>query len=62
MQLYKVLPTAINDHLKTVERNHDIIEHSAFSEIKEDADLAKRNILDQITFENYPYYKGADRL
>lgn len=62
MQLYKVLPKAINDYFTTTEKDHKVVEHSAISEINKQAAETKRTILDQITFENYSYYLGFDKL
>jgi hypothetical protein len=61
-QLYKVLPIAIKDYLKLVEKNKDFIENSALDEIKVGVNKSKRSILDEITFENYRYYFGFDKL
>ncbi len=62
VQLYKILPAAIDDYLHTVEKNHKVVEHSAISAINNQAASANRTILDQITFENYGYYLGFDKL
>jgi hypothetical protein len=61
-QLYKILPTAIKDYLNSVEQNETIRENSALEEIKSETTSTKRTILDQITFENYSYYLGFDKL
>lgn len=61
-QLYKALPIAINDYLSSIEQDNAIIENSALDEIKTATELTKRTILDQITFENYSYYLGFDKL
>lgn len=61
-QLYKALPTAINDYLKSADQNEEIAENSALDEIKSETKKSKRSILDQITFENYSYYLGFDKL
>jgi len=61
-QLYKVLPIAINDYLKSIKDSAEIIDNSAFEEIKNKTNETHRNILDQITFENYCYYFGFDKL
>ncbi len=61
-QLYNILPLAINDYLNTLERNNTVVENSALEEIKSEITVSKRTILDQITFENYSYYLGFDRL
>ena len=62
LELYKILPTAIDDHLSTYKEDKNIIQHSAFSEIKKFADVANRKILDQIAFENFPYYTGFNQM
>lgn len=61
-QLYKVLPEAINDYMKSVDYNKDIQSNSALEEIATATEKSKRSILDQITFENYSYYLGFDKL
>jgi hypothetical protein len=62
LQLYKVLPIAIKDYLKSVDTNEEIVENSALEEIKSEIKTSKRSILDQITLENYSYYLGFDKL
>lgn len=62
LQLYNALPKAINDYLLSIEHNNSIVENSAIDEIKLQTETSKRNILDQITFENYSYYLGFDKL
>jgi len=59
--LYNILPNAIEDFLKqnSSSENND---NSALSEITESAKKSKRKILDEITFENYSYYLGFDKL
>lgn len=61
-QLYKALPKAIEDYLKLIEENEAIKENSALDEITTETKKSKRSILDQITFENYSYYLGFDKL
>jgi hypothetical protein len=61
-QLYKALPKAINDYLKSVEKDGSIKENSALQEITSETEKSKRTILDQITFENYSYYLGFEKL
>jgi hypothetical protein len=61
-QLYKILPTAIKDYLNSIEKDETIRENSALEEIKSETKSTKRTILDQITFENYSYYLGFDKL
>ena len=60
-QLYKTLPIAITDFLKTIKKS-EAIANSALSEIKESTSKSKRTILDEITFENFGYYLGFDKL
>jgi hypothetical protein len=62
LQLYKALPNAIEDYLNAVERNRESIKNSAIDEIKLEIKTSKRSIIDQITFENYSYYLGFDKL
>lgn len=61
-QLYQVLPKAIKDYLKSVKQTDSISENSALEEIKSETKTTKRSVLDQITFENYSYYLGFDKL
>ena len=61
-QLYKALPIAIKDYLKSAEETEEIAENSALDEIKSETRTSKRTVLDQITFENYSYYLGFDKL
>lgn len=61
-QLYKALPSAIKDYLKSVEKTEKIAENSALDEIKSETKTSKRTVLEQITFENYSYYLGFDKL
>lgn len=61
-QMYKALPRAIDDYLKTIKPKIKAVENSPFTEIKAAADKNKENILDQITFENYSYYTGFEIL
>lgn len=61
-QLYKVLPIAIKDYLKSIESETPLKENSALDEITSETEKSKRSILDQITFDNYAYYSGFDKL
>ncbi len=61
-KLYKALPIAISDFLQTIEESKSINENSALSEIKNEVIDTKRSLFDQITFENYSYYLGFDKL
>lgn len=60
-QLYKSLPIAISDYLETITKS-EAIEHSALSEINNARLRSKRTIIDQITFENFRYYLGFNKL
>ncbi len=62
LQLYTALPAGIKDYLATVEHKEGNIENSAIDEIKFANKISGRSILDQITFENYSYYLGFDKL
>jgi len=62
MQLYKILPTAINEFRATIEKGEKIKEHSASSEIKNLSSVSGRTILDQITYDNFGYYLGFENL
>ena len=61
-QLYKKLPIAVKDYLNSIEKDEFVKENSALEEIKTETKTSKRTILDQITFENYSYYLGFDKL
>lgn len=61
-QLYKALPKAINDYLSSIEIKQKEKSNSALEEITTETEQSDRNILDQITFENYSYYLGFDKL
>lgn len=60
-ELYSILPKVINDFLKTRVDKKDN-NNSALKEITESAKESKRSILNEITFENYSYYLGFDKL
>lgn len=59
-QLYKILPTAIDDYLLTIKNDESFKENFAFDEIT--SGITDRSILDQITFENFGYYLGFKNL
>jgi len=61
-QLYKSLHIAISDYLNSIKQNEGVKENSALNEIKFETINSHRSILDQITFENYSYYLGFDKL
>ncbi len=60
--LYKALPTAISDFLASVGKSTDSETNSALSEIKKAKNESERTVFDQITFENFGYYLGFDKL
>jgi hypothetical protein len=61
-QLYKKLPNVIADYLKSIENTKAANQNSALEEIKKETIKSKRTVLDQITFENYGFYLGFDKL
>lgn len=61
-QLYKALPNAISDYLKSINAEENIAKNSAVEEILEQTKTSNRSILDEITFENYSYYLGFEEL
>jgi hypothetical protein len=61
LNLYKVLPKAISDYLNKLE-SENIESNSALEEISLSSKKSKRSVLDEITFENYSYYLGFDKL
>jgi hypothetical protein len=60
-ELYQVLPKAISDYLSK-QQNEKTQNNSALEEISESSNKSKRSILNEITFENYSYYLGFDKL
>lgn len=60
-ELYSILPKVINDFLKTKDDKKEN-KDSALKEITQSANKSKRSILNEITFENYSYYLGFDKL
>lgn len=61
-QLYRVLPKAIDDYLASAKSESVKKENSALGEISSQTEKSKRSILNQITFENFGYYLGFDKL
>lgn len=61
-QLYKALPIAIEDYLTSIGDSAVVAQNSALEEIKSEIKTTKRSVLDQITFENYSYYLGFNKL
>jgi hypothetical protein len=62
VSLYRVLPLAIQEYLTVINHSQVRNENSALDQIKKETKKTKRTILDQITFENYSYYLGFDKL
>ena len=60
-ELYQILPQAIADYLNSQEEEA-LQSNSALKEISTSSIKSNRSILDEITFENYGYYLGFDRL
>ncbi|RUA34235.1 MAG: Eco47II family restriction endonuclease [Bacteroidetes bacterium] len=60
--LYTVLPKAISDYMNSIHDKNAKKENSALSEIQNETSETNRSIFDQITFENYGYYIGFDKL
>lgn len=60
--LYKALPLAISDFLASMDISFNIEANSALSEINNAIKESKRTVFDQITFENFGYYSGFDKL
>ncbi len=61
-ELYEVLPKVIDDFLNSRTTNDAIEEDSVLDEISKSAESSSRSILDQITFDNFAYYSGFDKL
>ncbi|TDE52896.1 Eco47II family restriction endonuclease [Flavobacterium sp. GT3P67] len=62
LKLYKNIPIVVKDYLNSIEKSDSIKANSAIDELKDETKTSKRTILDQITFENYSYYLGFDKL
>lgn len=61
-QLYKSLPLVVDDYLNSLPKSLGTKKNFALDEIKSETTTSKRTILNQITFENYCYYLGFDKL
>lgn len=61
-QLYAILPQVIADYLSSLQGKEKEQKNSVLQEIKEEVEKSERSILDQITFDNFKYYKGFDKL
>lgn len=60
-ELYRVLPSAIKDFLSG-QKKQKASENSALSELETQTKESGRSIFNEITFENYSYYLGFDKL
>jgi len=60
--LYHILPTAINDFLATQPNEKAQANNSALAEIETTANENSRSVFNQITYENFSYYLGFDKL
>lgn len=60
-ELYQALPKAISDFLSD-QKKQKKIENSALSEIEIQITESGRSIFNEITFENFSYYLGFDKL
>jgi len=61
-KLYKALPLAISDFLKNNGIDKTVSENSALAEIQKESTKTNRTVFDQMSFENYSYYLGFDKL
>lgn len=63
-QLYNVLPKAIDEFLHKAKKKGKKANKrgSALDEITKSAEQSQRSIIDEITFENFGYYSGFDKL
>ena len=53
----------IEDYLKSIRvEESEKKQNSALNEIKDGSDKSGRTILNEITYENYQYYLGFDKL
>ncbi|GAB5466094.1 MAG: Eco47II family restriction endonuclease [Candidatus Kapaibacteriales bacterium] len=60
--LYKSIPSAIDEYLASNRKDSENLSNSAFSEIKNETIKSNRGIIDQITFDNFVFYLGFDKL
>lgn len=60
-ELYQALPKAISDFLSD-QKKQKKTENSALSEIETQITESGRSIFNEITFENFSYYLGFDKL
>lgn len=60
-ELYKVLPLAIEDYLSSIDLEKSE-QNSILNDIEESSGKNNRSIIDEITYENFSYYLGFDKL
>lgn len=60
-KLYKILPIAINDYLELNPPSKEL-SNSVATDLLESSKLTGRTLLDQISFENFGYYLGFEKL
>ncbi len=60
-QLYTNLPIAIDDYLKSLPKEEKIAPNSIVSEILIKTAFSKKTIFDQISSDNFGYYKGFNK-
>lgn len=60
-ELYQALPRATKDFLRN-QKTEEEAKNSALSEIESQISKSGRSIFNEITFENYNYYLGFDKL
>lgn len=61
-KLYKILPVAIEEFLAENPNHNNENSNSALKEITEESKKSSRSLIDQITFDNFVYYKGFSKL
>jgi len=61
-QLYRILPSAIDDYLNSKKTTSVVNTNSVIDELTIETKKSNRSVIDQITFENFGYYLGFDKL
>lgn len=64
LKLYQQLPKAVDDFMASLPQNRrsQNIQSSAWKELNADTAISGRTIIDEITYSNYHYYLGFDKL
>jgi hypothetical protein len=60
-ELYKSLPMVIDDYLQSISANITIA-NSALAQINQSRTTSGRSLIDEITFDNFSYYLGFNKL